>query len=90
MSNDTGKYYWRTGLGLLLFTAVFFSPHLPARASRLPEQSQIRETAVLSPMWGPLIQQWADYIGVVADASGLDPDFVAAVIQAESSGNPAA
>ncbi len=90
MSNDTGRLYWRIGLSLLLFTAVFFGPYLPARASQPPEQSQIRETAVLSPVWGPLIQQWSDYIGVVAEANGLDPDFIAAVIQEASSGNPAA
>ena len=86
----TGRYLWRAGLGLFLFTAVFFGPGLPARAFQPVEQIQVRETAVLSPMWGPFIQQWSDYIGIVARNNGLDPDFIAAVIQETSNGDPAA
>jgi len=39
-------------------------------------------------MWGPTIQQWSDYIGVLAVANGLDPDFIAAVVWEESNGQP--
>jgi len=40
-------------------------------------------TLPLSPYWGPAIQQWAEYIGVLADAHGFHPDFIAAVIEQE-------
>ena len=40
----------------------------------------------LSPIWEPSVRQWASQIFVLADAYGLDPDFIAAVIKAESNG----
>ena len=42
---------------------------------------------VLSPLWGSTIRQWSSQIEKEAHASGLDPDFIAAVINAESNGN---
>ncbi|MGW8318901.1 MAG: lytic transglycosylase domain-containing protein [Candidatus Promineifilaceae bacterium] len=42
--------------------------------------------SVLSPFWGPVIRQWAPQIAKEAQASGLDPDLIAAVIQSESNG----
>jgi hypothetical protein len=45
------------------------------------------EPPIISPIWGPAIQQWAFHIGVLSQSYGLDPDFIAAVINAESSGN---
>jgi hypothetical protein len=42
--------------------------------------------SLLSPVWGPSIRQWSSHIGVLADAYGLDPDFIAAVIHEESNG----
>lgn len=44
------------------------------------------EPTILSPIWGPDIQQWSPYIAALADAYGLDPDFIAAVINEESNG----
>jgi len=41
---------------------------------------------VLSPLWGITIRQWSSQIENEAHASGLDPDFIAAVINAESNG----
>lgn len=52
-----------------------------------PAEAQASEPPVISPIWGPAIQQWAFHIGVLSQAYGLDPDFIAAVINAESSGN---
>jgi hypothetical protein len=45
------------------------------------------DSSVLSPIWGPDIQQWSPYIAALADAYGLDPDFIAAVINEESNGH---
>lgn len=42
----------------------------------------------LSSFWGPTIHQWSDYITREAEANGIDPDFVAAVVDAESNGMP--
>jgi hypothetical protein len=41
----------------------------------------------LSPYWSDLIRQWSDLIAKEAAANGLDPDFVSAVIEAESNGD---
>ena len=51
---------------------------------------QTRPATVLSPMWGPAIQRWSAYIAVLSDFYGLDPDFIAAVIDEESNGDPLA
>ncbi|MGD2078219.1 MAG: transglycosylase SLT domain-containing protein [Chloroflexota bacterium] len=40
----------------------------------------------LSPLWGSTIRQWSAEIEKEAHASGLDADFIAAVINAESNG----
>jgi hypothetical protein len=42
---------------------------------------------LLSPYWTGRIRQWSELIGKEAAANGLDPDFVAAVIEAESNGD---
>ncbi|VAW31522.1 hypothetical protein MNBD_CHLOROFLEXI01-4298 [hydrothermal vent metagenome] len=44
------------------------------------------EAMLLSPIWGPTIRQWSTYITVLAETHGLDPDFIAAVVQEESDG----
>ena len=43
--------------------------------------------STLAPVWGATIRQWSTQIEKEAQASGLDPDFIAAVINAESNGN---
>lgn len=45
------------------------------------------EEGSLSPIWGSNISQWSDQIASEARANGLDPDFIAAVVEAESNGN---
>jgi hypothetical protein len=88
---------WRIALvAAVLFTA---SP-LQGRASAqgagqgaVPAQSEGQseeesDEDPLSPFWGPTIQQWSDYIRHEAEATGIDPDFVAAVVDAESNGMP--
>lgn len=47
---------------------------------------QVNPQLLLSPVWEPSVRQWAAQIVVLADAYGLDPDFIAAVIKAESNG----
>lgn len=42
---------------------------------------------VLSPMWGGRIRRWSKQIEKEASASGLDPDFIAAVVDSESNGD---
>jgi hypothetical protein len=44
------------------------------------------EAALLSPYWPDAIHDWSSLIGPVAYEYGLDPDFVAAVVKAESNG----
>ncbi len=41
----------------------------------------------LSPIWPPVIRQWSPLIIREAQANGLDPDFIAAIIDAESNGD---
>jgi len=65
-----------TAVGSYGRTAVAAPPAQPA--DNIP---------AISPIWGPDIQQWAFHIGVLANAHGLDPDFIAAVINEESNGN---
>ena len=51
-----------------------------------PEAAAQAQPPILSPVWGPNIQQWSAHIAVLADVYGLDPDFIAAVIKEESNG----
>ena len=69
-------------MGLVLLLLVLTSPP--------PTQAQVNEPKepMLSPMWQPIVQQWSSYIYTLADSSGLDPDFIAAVVHEESNGDP--
>lgn len=81
---------------LILGLFVVVSLALPAGAER-PEESLSRSataaaeplpnSALLSPYWGPNIQQWSDYIAILSAAYGFHPDFIAAVIRHESDGD---
>jgi hypothetical protein len=51
----------------------------------LSDNNELAE--VLSPVWGIRIRQWSELIEREAKASGLDPDFIAAVMNAESNGD---
>lgn len=61
-----------------------------AAARPSPPEAPVTQTAAppLSPFWAPAIQRWGSQIESVANAHGIDPDFVAAVIAAESDGVP--
>lgn len=58
-----------------------------AAASSGPAAENAEATAILSPIWGAAIRQWSTEIQSEALNHGLDPDFIAAVIDAESNGN---
>ncbi len=75
------KMQWSAML-LLLLMLILIAPS-PAQA-----QEAIVDEPTLSPMWKPLVQQWSSYIYTMAESSGLDPDFIAAVINEESNGDP--
>lgn len=45
---------------------------------------------IISTLWGPAIRRWSPQIQEVAQQYGIDPDFIAAVIAAESNGDPSA
>lgn len=62
-----------------------------ARPAAFPAVQPANDSSdLLSPIWGPAIQRWSTYIAVLADFYGLDPDFIAAVVQEESNGDPQA
>lgn len=87
MKTDIG----RITLFLALWAAILATPLKTVLAVPVPTPaSQIRAPNVLSPVWGPGIQRWSSYIGVLSDFYGLDPDFIAAVIEEESNGDPLA
>ncbi len=75
-----GRRWILVVLWLLGVTAVLATPHST-------QAQQTGNISPISPMWGPGVQQWAFHIGVLAQAHGLDPDFIAAVISAESDGD---
>jgi hypothetical protein len=83
-------------LRTVLLAAVLFMALLAATDSRdagitVAEGGMARKgitdpAQVLSPLWGSTIRQWSPQIEKEAQASGLAPDFIAAVINAESNG----
>lgn len=89
-----GKQFWRRYgrfliVGLMLAAVLMLlSPNQINAADRqgLHRSDSGPESLLLSPMWGPTIRQWSTYIGVLAETHGLDPDFIAAVVQEESNG----
>ena len=73
---------------MLMAVLMLLSPTRTKAAERqgLNRSESGPESFLLSPMWGPTIRQWSTYIGVLAKTHGLDPDFIAAVVQEESDG----
>lgn len=55
----------------------------PANKDRTPLDS----SDSLSPIWPQSIHQWSNHIAALSSVYGLDQDFIAAVIKAESNGN---
>jgi hypothetical protein len=56
-------------------------------AGALSDSNEVEAGLTLSPIWKSNITQWSDQIMREARESGLDPDFIAAVVEAESLGN---
>ncbi len=91
---DEEKQTWRRygrflAVGFMLAAVLLLlNPNQTKAAERqgLHRSDTGPETFLLSPMWGPTIRQWSTYIGVLANMHGLDPDFIAAVVQEESNG----
>lgn len=52
----------------------------------VPSGQQLQKQSI-SPYWAPSIQVWSDYIQILSATYGFDPDFIAAVIRHESSGD---
>lgn len=69
-------------VGLLL---AFFAANIPAQATTLQMAN-----AELAPFFTPEVDYWAAAISRWANASNLDPNLVAVVMQIESCGNPSA
>lgn len=70
------------GLGLLTLlapTPLYATPASDMSRAENPEQ-------ILSPIWKKVIRQWSEEIDLVAAEQGLDPDFIAAVVDEESNG----
>lgn len=67
-------------VGLLL---AIFATHVPAQATTLQTTN-----ANLAPLFTPEVDYWAASISRWANASNLDPNLIAVIMQIESCGNP--
>lgn len=75
-------------LGLrLIFALLVVALVAASPAAALPTASQAKDD-VLCAYWQPNITKWADLIAQYSADNGLDPNFVAALIEEESKGNP--
>ncbi len=80
---------------LILFTGIILAVAglniQPAQIYATPTQG-LKQTdskpLILSTLWGPAIRRWTPQIQEVAHKYGIDPDFIAAVVAAESNGDP--
>ncbi len=71
--------------GLRVTLAILIVTMVAGLASPVSAQA---ETSALCAYWQPNITQWADLITKYSTDNGLDPNFVAALIEEESKGNP--
>ncbi len=71
--------------GLRVTLAILIVTLVAGLANPLPTQAA---NAKLCSYWQPNITQWADSIVKYSADNGLDPNFVAALIEEESKGNP--
>lgn len=69
-------------VGLLI---ALFAANVPAQATPLQTTN-----ANLAPLFTPEVEYWAASISRWANASNLDPNLVAVIMQIESCGNPSA
>ncbi len=82
----------RITLLLALWTAAILATPLKT-VQAVPAAApahQVGTPTALSPIWGSSIRRWSSYIAALSDFYGLDPDFIAAVIDEESNGDPLA
>jgi len=70
-----------------LVTALAFNAPIPTLAAP-PLQTNTSSSAKISPIFTREVQYWADHILRWANASSLDPNLVAVIMQIESCGNP--
>ena len=70
-----------------LITALAFNTPIPTSAAA-STQTDLTTSTGLSPIFTREVQYWRDDILQWADASSLDPNLVAVVMQIESCGNP--
>lgn len=85
MNLQRRPFIWLFGCFLAGMLMLWVRSTQTTGARPLPAAAQ-PEPPTLSPIWGPDIQQWSAHVAVLADAYGLDPDFIAAVIKEESNG----
>ena len=71
--------------GLRVTLAILIVTLMAGLANPVPAQA---ETTALCPYWEPNVTQWADLITKYSADNGLDPNFVTALIEEESKGNP--
>jgi hypothetical protein len=71
--------------GLRVTLAILIVTLLVGLASPIPAQA---DDSALCSYWQSNITQWADLITKYSGDNGLDPNFVAALIEEESKGNP--
>jgi len=70
-----------------LITVLAFNTPIPTYAA-VSSQVDTTTSTSLSPIFTKEVQYWADNIIRWADASSLDPNLIAVVMQIESCGNP--
>jgi len=70
-----------------LITVLAFNTPIPTYAA-VSSQADTTTSTSLSPIFTKEVQYWADNIIRWADASSLDPNLIAVVMQIESCGNP--
>ena len=77
---------------VLALIPVHLLPDIPQnRVSPAPAFSELAaQLDILAPTWKPHIRRWSPHIRTVSQKYGLDPDLIAAVVQAESQGDPIA
>jgi hypothetical protein len=71
--------------GLRVTLAILIVTMAAGIANPVPTQAK---APALCAYWQPNIAQWADLIAKYSTGNGLDPNFVAAMIEEESKGNP--
>lgn len=77
----------RVALAILILASMWPPAGPAVRAASGPaEENKAENISPISPIWPYNIQRWSNHIGALAKVYGLDPDFIAAVIRAESNG----